>query len=113
MFSIGLRFIGVLKTSTREFPMPYLSNVELPGGKGNRRGLHAVDQTSGARLLAFVWCDRDRRHFITTCSNIQDGGAIDRIRWRQVNREPNADASRVNVHIRQPRACEIYCSACQ
>ena len=112
LFVNGLRFIGVLKTSTREYPMPYLSNVELPAGKGDRRGLYTVDQASGCRMLAFVWADRDRRYFITTCSNIQEGAMIDRHRWRQVDQAPNADASRVNVTIRQPRAAEIYYSAC-
>ena len=93
--------------------MPHLSNVELPAGKGDRRGLCTVDQATGARLLAFVWSDRDRRCFISACSNIQDGTPIDRWRWRQVNQEPNANADRVNISVRQPRACETHHSGCQ
>jgi len=112
LFGIGLRFIGVLKTAIREYPMDYLSHVLLPADKGDRRGVYTVDGTTGTRLLAFVWCDRDRRYFVTTCSNIQDGAAIDRVQWRQVDTAPNANPSRVDVHIRQPRACEIYYSGC-
>jgi len=112
LFKEGLRFIGMLKTSTREYPMDWLTHVELPGGKGDRRGLTTVDAETGARLLAFVWADRDRRHFVTTCSNMQEGAMIDRYRWHQVDRTPNADAARVNVLVRQPRACEIYYSGC-
>jgi len=52
--------------------MDWLSHVELPKGKGDRRSLHAVDAAAGTRLRAFVWCDCDRRRFITTCLNIQD-----------------------------------------
>jgi Transposase IS4 len=33
--TIGLRFIGCMKTATREFPMHYLGSVPLPGGKGS------------------------------------------------------------------------------
>jgi len=113
LFAIGLRFIGVLKTAIREYPMDWLSHVELPKGKGDRRGLYTVDPATATRLLAFVWCDRDRRHFITTCLNIQDGTPINRPRWKQVDRTPNADPSKVNVHVSQPRACQIHYSGCQ
>ena len=112
LFKEGLRLIGVLKTSTKEHPMDCLSRAELPAGKGDRRALCTIDQETGARLLAFVWSDHDRRHFITMCSNTQDGEMIDRLRWRQVDRTPNADASRVHVTVRQPKACEIYYSGC-
>ena len=112
LFKEGSRFIGALKTSTKECPMDWLSRVELPAGKGDRQALTAVDLESGARSLAFVWCDRDRRHFISTCSNTQDGSMIDRHRWRQVDWTSNAPASRVNVTVRQPRACQICCSGC-
>jgi len=63
--------------------------------------------------LAFVWADRDRRYFITSCSNIQDGTAIDRLRWKQVDKAPNLSPTRVTVHVRQPRACDTYYSGCQ
>ena len=111
-YKIGLRFIGVLKTAIREHPMDYLSHVVMPAGKGDRHGLYTVDEETGCRLLAFIWCDRDRRYFITTCLNIQDGMPIDRPRWNQLDRTPNADPTKVNVHVSQPRACEAYYSAC-
>ena len=112
LYGIGLRFIGVLKTATKEYPMGWLSHVVLPEGKGDRRGLTTVDMATATRLLAFVWCDRDRRYFITTCSNIQDDKAINRNQWRQVDRTANAAPVRVQITIRQPRASEIYYAGC-
>ena len=113
LFSVGLRFIGVIKTSTKECPMDHLGKVELKDGKGDRHGLCTVDSPSGCRLQAFVWCDRDRRCFISTCFNIQEGIEIDRTRWKQVDRTaPNALPERTQLHIRQPKSCEAHCGGC-
>ena len=57
----GLRFIGIVKTATKEYPMQYLGSVELHGGKGSRKGLTTTDEATGTQLLSFVWVDRDRR----------------------------------------------------
>ena len=70
---IGLRFIGTVKTATREFPMKYLANVPLLDGKGDRFGLVNKDPLTGTNLLAFVWVDRDRRYFIATGSSLAEG----------------------------------------
>ena len=35
---IGLRFIGVVKTATKQFPMKHMSEIELEN-RGDRRGL--------------------------------------------------------------------------
>ena len=34
MMEIGFRFIGVVKTATRKYPMGYLTSVELNEGRG-------------------------------------------------------------------------------
>jgi Transposase IS4 len=71
--SIGLRFIGVIKTATKEYPMQYLGSVPLPGGRGSRKGLLTTDADTGTQLLSFVWVDRDRQYFISTCSSLEEG----------------------------------------
>jgi hypothetical protein len=56
---IGLRFIGVVKTATRQFPQSYLSHLETTE-RGDRRGLIAKDEDGTPSMLAFCWMDRDR-----------------------------------------------------
>ena len=94
LFRIGLRFIGVVKTATTGYPMVYLGRVLLPDGKGDRHGVVTLDEESGCQLLAFVWSDRDRRHFISTCSSLASGNVIERTRWKQVDTTPNANPER-------------------
>ena len=79
---IGVRFIGVVKTATKSFPMAYLWSIELAEGRGQRLGV--VLKTNGVpTMMAYVWMDRDRRYFISTASSLQDGEDYYRIRWRQ------------------------------
>ncbi len=112
LFSMGLRFIGVIKTATTGYPMQYLGRVVLPDGKGSRHGVVTHDDQAGCQLLAFVWVDRDRRYFITSCSSLATGETIERRRWRQLDRTPNAEAQRVDLSVQQPKACQVYYSAC-
>ena len=56
---IGLRFIGVVKTATKEFPMACLGSTELHLGKGDLKGIISMDETTGTQLLAHVWVDHD------------------------------------------------------
>jgi hypothetical protein len=107
---IGLRFIGVVKTATRQFPQAYLSNLEMRE-RGERRVI-ARDDTGTPFMLAFSWMDRDRRYFISSASSLQPGRAYTRYRWRQVSDEPNAAPERVELEIPQPQAAEIYYDAC-
>jgi Transposase IS4 len=110
--SMGLRFIGAMKTATREYPMHYLASHPLPGGKGSRKGLLTTDEDTGTQLLAFVWVDRDRRYFISTASSLEEGTSILRRRWTQLNKEANAEPELMDKHIPQPKAAETYYSAC-
>lgn len=111
LFRIGLRFIGVVKTATAGYPMAYLGRKELPDGKGDRFGLVTVDET-GCQLLAFVWSDRDRRYFVSTCSSLSAGHIIERTRWKQIDKAPNAEPERRDLTVKQPKVCEQYYSAC-
>ena len=62
----GLRFIGVIKTPTRQFVMAHLSNIEFHN-QGDVIGLlnRPVDMTKPV-LGAFVWMVRNRPYFIFT-----------------------------------------------
>jgi hypothetical protein len=108
---IGLRFIGVVKTATRQFPQSYLSNLEMRT-RGERRGVISKDENGTPSMLAFCWMDRDRRYFISSASSLQPGRAYTRHRWRQVSDELNAAPERVELEIPQPQAAELYYDAC-
>jgi hypothetical protein len=108
---IGLRFIGVVKTATWQFPQAYLSNLEMRV-RGERRGVVARDENGTPSMLAFCWMDRDRRYFISSASSLQPGRAYTRHRWRQVSDELNAAPERVELEIPQPQAAELYYDAC-
>ena len=58
MRTMGLRFIGVVKTATKKFPMSYLSNLELVQ-RGDYKGLVARGTDGQPTMLSFVWMDRD------------------------------------------------------
>jgi hypothetical protein len=77
---IGLRFIGVVKTATRQFPQAYLSNLEMRV-RGERRGVITRDENETPSMLAFCWMDRDRRYFISSTSSLQPGRAYTRHQW--------------------------------
>jgi len=57
---MGLIFIGVVKTATKEYPHQYLSAVELPQ-KGDYKSVLNIHPITGYTLLAFVWVYRERR----------------------------------------------------
>jgi hypothetical protein len=107
---IGLRFIGVVKTATKKFPMAYLSGLRM-NDRGERRGVISEDDDGDPIMMAFVWVDRDRRYFITTCSSLEEGRPYVRHRWRQIA-EGDADAERVELVVPTPKCCEIYYDTC-
>jgi hypothetical protein len=56
---IGLRFIGVVKSATRRYPMAYLSQLEMTS-RGEWKGLVTNGISDGScELMAFVWVDQD------------------------------------------------------
>ena len=84
----------------------------MPGGKGSRKGLLTVDEPTGTQLMAFMWIDRDRRYFISTCSSLEEGGRILRTRWSQLDKMPNASPQRLEKEVAQPKAAETYYTGC-
>ena len=110
LLGIGLRFIGVVKTATKGYPMAYLSRVEME----NRGESHAVTSTTedNRQLNAYVWMDRERRYFISTAMSVARGNDFIRYRWRQVDKAPNAEPERVELRIQQPESTQVYYDSC-
>ena len=107
--TMGLRFIGVVKTATKKIPMAWLQRVELRNC-GDVKGLVAKDEKGIPKYLSFVWVDRDRRYFISNASSLEPGIPYARNRLRQV--VPGQPPEMVNFAVPQPKAAEIYYSAC-
>ena len=108
---MGLRFIGVVKTATKKFPMSYLSNLELVQ-QGDYKGLVARGTDGQPTMLSFVWMDRDRRYFVASASSLDSGVPYSRNRWRQVSLELDALPENVELTILQPKAAEVYYRTC-
>jgi Transposase IS4 len=109
----GLRYIGVVKTATKKFPMELFKARIMLGGRGERYGLVANDSEGRPSLLSFVWVDRERRYFIATAGSLAPGTDCVRYRWRQQDKTPDAEPNRISYTIPQPRAAEIYYSCCE
>jgi Transposase IS4 len=112
LWKIKLRFIGVLKTATKQFPMHYLARCLLPNGKGDHRALKATDPDTGCQLLAIVWADRERRFFVSSCCSSAPGRVIERRRWRQRDTTPNANPELETIRLPQPEAVQVYYDGC-
>ena len=108
---MGLRFIGVVKTATKKFPMSYLSNLELVQ-RGDYKGLVARGTNGQPTMLSFVWMDQDCRYFIASASLLDSGIPYSRNRWRQVSLELDALPENVELTIPQPKATEVYYRTC-
>ena len=66
-----------------------------------------------------MWCDRDRRYFISKSGSLADGTVIERTRWRQYNEDDETltrvhpdlrigNAARTQVYTTQPKVTEEY-----
>ena len=113
LYRVGLWFIGVIKTATKHFPWKYLNEVQL-NGKGSQVALwHEAEETGKPNLLAFVWCDRDRRYFISSCSNMRSAPPILRTRLRQTTPvASNMDPVKVQLEVPLPNAANLYYNSC-
>jgi hypothetical protein len=88
LFRMGLRFVGVVKTSTKGFPMRQLSSKQFCGRGQWSSFFYAGDGSStDPDLLAFAWVDRNRRYFISSVSNLRKAAPIKRHRVRQNEEE--------------------------
>jgi Transposase IS4 len=114
MYKLGWRFIGVVKTATKLFPQKFLQAIVLPE-RGMCAGLTTrhEDAELAVDLMAFVYCDRDRHYFISSCSNLTAGSPISRQCVQQMEDvETNAEPERVKITLDVPKAAELYYSTC-
>jgi Transposase IS4 len=110
LYERGWRFIGVIKTSHKNFPKAFLSTIELPT-RGTCAGVltRHVHEGHDMDLLAFVYCDKNRQYFISSYSNISAGTPIQRTRVRQVEEAAtNLGPERVNIVMNVPKAAALY-----
>ncbi|KAL9179705.1 hypothetical protein ACHAXT_008995 [Thalassiosira profunda] len=97
-----------VKNSHTEFPLQYL-DAQVMGRRGDRYALVSFDEETGRpQLIAWAWMDRNRRFFVSTCCGLAEGTEIFRERYRQTSEDPQADAERVAIEVRQPKAVETY-----
>ena len=111
--NIGFKFVGVVKTATKRFPMKVLTTKRLHE-RGDRYGLvHKDRETGRPDMIAFVWMDRERRYFISTGPCLTDGEPYRRWRWRQIEDvATDTPPERVELVVEQPKAAEVYYSVC-
>ena len=107
---LGVGFIGVVKTATRQYPMAWLQSYEL-GERGDRKGLVSY-QDGKPTLLSYAWVDRERRYFISNTLSLSAGQPFVRKRWRQVDQTADASPEKVELLVQQPKATEVYYSVC-
>jgi len=81
----GLRFIRVLKTAYRRFPIEILSVREL-GARGDHVSMAHVDETGSPDMMAILWLDRRRRCFVATAERTRPGKPCDRLRSLETHR---------------------------
>lgn len=84
LFEHGLRFTGVVKNATREYPMQHLSSQVMPN-KGDHTTMVAEckSQNASFKLMAICWVDRNRRCFISSAGSSVNGPPVVRKRWQE------------------------------
>lgn len=107
LLRMGLRFIGVVKTATRGYPMGALSVIPLQQRGDHRSFLHSTAD-GVTNLMAVLWVDRERRYFISSASTTLPGDPCRRVGWRQVE----DDAERVALSVPIPQVAEVYYNCC-
>jgi len=113
LHKIGLRFIGCVKTAAKGFPMTHLGNVQLTGHGTNYRMSHKSTEEELPDLLAFTWCDRERRSFISSCSNLRPAAPILRSRMRQLAPVETDEAPEMqHLSIPLPTAAKVHYDNC-
>lgn len=105
-------FIGVIKTATKEYPMAYFNQAELQG-KGDYKYLVSVDEETGeVEMIALLWADRNRRHFIGNAEGIELAEPIFRTRWTQVEESESEAPLRLELEIQQVTMSKTYYDIC-
>ena len=79
LMRLGMRFIGVVQTASKKFPMAYLQALDFDK-RGEWKGL----RNATISMYAFVWVDCNRRYFITKNSSLSHRTPYTIVRKRQV-----------------------------
>ena len=76
----GLHFTGLVKTAHSRFPMKHLNQVKLaePGDCST-----ATATVEGIKLIAHVWLDKKRKHFVSTCGTTLPAEPLKKRRYRK------------------------------
>ena len=106
LFSLGMKFIGVVKTAHRGFPLNHLSTIPM-SGRGSWTSMVHRDNESGIDVGAVLWVDRERRYFVATSGTTLPGTTIYRERWRRVGNE----SRRIMTETSVPDVAETYYTA--
>jgi len=107
LLAMGLRFIGVVKTATRGFPMGPMTATPLRE-RGEHMSYTHMKADGVTDLMAVLWVDRERRYFIASMSTTLPGTFYDRLRWRQ----GEDTVARVALTVPQPQEAEAYYRCC-
>ena len=103
-----MRFIGLVKTASKQLPMAYLQALEFDK-RGEWKGL----RNATTLMYAFFWVDRNRSYFINNTYSLSHGTPYTRVRKHQVApielKEPPV---RMEFTINQPKAAEMYYNTC-
>ena len=103
---VGTRFIGVVKTASRGYPMTYLSSKPM-AQRGDHFSMVCKSTNGGKDMMSLLWVDRERRYFIATTGSTLPGQTIYRERWRRIG---NA-TKKVITETRITDVCQQYYSA--
>jgi hypothetical protein len=110
LLQVGLRFIGMVKTSNKRFPHAWLKQQEM-AVRGDRIGLVRRDSEGQPTMHAICVLDKDRQYMISTTSSMQEGKVQERTRWRQLDDTANSDPAKVDVSIVPTLIAECFFSA--
>lgn len=106
LYDHGTRFIGVVKTAHRCFPLAHLGAVPMEG-RGKWTSMVHGSSACKPEIGAVLWVDRERRYFVTTTGTTIQGSTIYRERWRRVGNESRRTITETQI----PSVVETYYTA--
>ena len=98
-----MRFIGVVKTASKGYPMRYLSSKPM-SGRGEWYSMVSKGDMEGHDICAVLWVDRERRYFVTTAGTTLPGQTIYRERWRRFGNTSKKIITETSI----PQVAETY-----
>ena len=106
LFASKTRFIGVVKTAHRGFPLAHMGSQPM-SGRGTWYSMVHKNVEKEYSIGSVMWIDRERRHFVATAGCTLPGATIYRERWR---RDGNV-SRRIMTETAVPQIAETYYNA--